>query len=152
MATMTLYPLYLLLVLVPSLHTLPASRQAEASTGPANTTATAGSSARLECGLASPGQACSWTKDGWLLEAGGRHEVTGCSLTISPVLPLDQGEYRCQVPGRLSRPAQLRVLVEPGRPALAAGHWYACAWAASPRACRRLQCSLLASAMTGTAW
>ena len=120
MATMTLYPLYLLLALVPSLHTLPASRQAEAVTGPANTTAAAGSSARLECGLGSPGQACSWTKDGWLLEAGGRHDLAGCSLAISPVLALDQGEYRCQVPGRLSRPAHLRVLVEPGRPALAA--------------------------------
>ena len=52
MATMTLYPLYLLLVLLPSLHTLPASRQLEAVPGPANTTAAAGSSARLECGLA----------------------------------------------------------------------------------------------------
>merc|ERR1712183_413347 len=66
-------------------------------------TANAGSEVVLLCSLASQeGGDCHWVKDGWVLELAGRYRSSHCDLIISPVLPLDQGQYQCQVGG--SRP------------------------------------------------
>jgi hypothetical protein len=39
-----------------------------------------------------------------------------CDLLISPVLPLDAGQYVCQAGGRQTEPARLQVNVQPGQP------------------------------------
>ena len=40
-----------------------------------------------------------WTKDGWPLEeiatAGGRVKIYAANVTIEPILPEDEGVYRC---------------------------------------------------------
>ena len=84
-----------------------------------------GSRADLACdiiGLYDKDVSCHWLKDGWMLSSGGRHDVgDDCVLSISPVLPLDQGQYQCQVGGVrpvTSAPATLRVNTEPGQPVI----------------------------------
>jgi len=97
-------------------------------------TVLAGGKAVLSCDQSrvfGPDTRCHWLKDGWMLETGSRYHVsTGsryhvseqCELTIEPVLPLDQGQYQCQLGGVrpvTSDPGQLRVNTEPGQPHIA---------------------------------
>ena len=96
---------------------------------PTSMTSLRGEEVVLEC-EAAPGRAvasCQWSREGAGL--GGlqhlaRHSMRGCSLVIYPVLPEDEGEYRCQVAGApgllplLSPPAHLQELTEPGLPAV----------------------------------
>merc|ERR1711963_1161624 len=106
----------LLVTLVfPLLHTLPAvgSRGGggETLSGPGNMTVLSGDKAVMVCDKQryfTPETPCHWLKD-------------GCVLSISPVLPLDQGQYQCQVGGVrpvTSAPATLRVKTEPGQPVI----------------------------------
>jgi len=68
---------------------------------------------------------CHWLKDGWVLELeGGRLSRRNCELVISPVLPLDQGQYHCQLGGSspLKSPAVvLSVNTEPSQPQIQEG-------------------------------
>ena len=88
-----------------------------------------GGEAVLECPL-SPGDSstttCDWVKDGWVLELAGRYSRSShnCDLVISPVLPLDQGQYQCQVGGSSplkSPPVVLSVNTEPSHPEIQQG-------------------------------
>ena len=88
-----------------------------------------GGEAVLECPL-SPGDpstpaTCDWVKDGWVLEVGGRYSSShNCDLVISPVLPLDQGHYQCQIGGSnpLKSPTVvLSVNTEPSHPEIQQG-------------------------------
>jgi len=64
-------------------------------------------------------------KDGRVLELAGRYSFShNCDLVISPVLPLDQAQYQCQVGG--SRPLKsptvvLSVNTEPSHPEIQQG-------------------------------
>jgi len=88
-------------------------------------TANAGSEVVLLCSLASQeGGDCHWVKDGWVLELAGRYRSSHCDLVISPVLPLDQGQYQCQVGGSSplkSPPVVLSVNTEPSHPEIQQG-------------------------------
>merc|ERR1712183_214498 len=88
-------------------------------------TANAGSEVVLLCSLASQeGGDCHWVKDGWVLELAGRYRSSHCDLIISPVLPLDQGQYQCQVGGSRplkSPPVVLSVNTEPSHPEIQQG-------------------------------
>ena len=80
-----------------------------------------GDEAVLSCELyLAPGTACDWTKDGWLLDMSGRYSTHhDCQLVISPVLPLDQGQFQCQVSGDTpikSSALSLSVNTEPSQP------------------------------------
>ena len=98
---------------------------------PQNTTVTAGQHVRLSCSISNLVGTCQWTRDGFALGtdrnlavfprylmAGERDDV--CDLIIDPVLPIDEGEYQCQVSGRdgmgpISSPSvTLSVNSEPG--------------------------------------
>ena len=65
---------------------------------------------------------CGWFKDGIRLHHSGRYSISdNCDLRISPVMPLDEGSYQCQVGGGggqaiLSSSGELRVDTEPGTP------------------------------------
>jgi len=84
--------------------------------------ANSGESVTLKCDLEkSAGTLCSWVKDGFLVDTfSRRYELKdGCDLTVSPVLPLDQGEYKCQVGGKkpmVSTVGILSINMEPGHP------------------------------------
>ena len=97
-----------------------------------------GGRAVLDCGAGSGATACLWTRDGFLLgtEAGlpayPRYSVQqagrDCQLVIEPVVPLDEGEYSCQVAGsssaappRAGPPTTLAVNCPPGRPHILQG-------------------------------
>jgi len=90
--------------------------------GPMNQTVSAGTTAVLTCGNipTHPDTKCHWLKDGFLIDTGGRYHVSeSCELTISPVLPLDQGQYHCQLGGArpmMSGVGTLSVDTEPGHP------------------------------------
>eukprot|EP00092_Neocalanus_flemingeri_P060297 GFUD01072253.1.p1 GENE.GFUD01072253.1~~GFUD01072253.1.p1 ORF type:complete len:437 (+),score=146.30 GFUD01072253.1:40-1350(+) len=100
---------------------------------PHNTTVTAGHQARLACSVGNLAGTCQWTRDGFALGtdrnlpgfsrylmAGDREHV--CDLSIDPALPVDEGEYRCQVSGGhgvgpiSTAPVTLSVNSEPGQP------------------------------------
>jgi len=87
----------------------------------------AGSEFVMACSLASQEQEdCDWLKDGWMLELedGRRLGRRNCELVISPVLPLDQGQYQCQVGGSSplkSSPVVLSVNTEPSQPEIQQG-------------------------------
>jgi len=82
-----------------------------------------GEEAVLPCHLSEA--VCDWLKDGWLLDMGGRYKTReNCHLVISPVLPLDQGQFQCQVGGeRAARSpvVNLSVNTEPGQPHIKEG-------------------------------
>ena len=65
---------------------------------------------------------CHWFKDDIKLLHSGRYSISdNCDLRISPVMPLDEGSYQCQVGGgggqvMLSSSGELRVDTEPGTP------------------------------------
>ena len=88
-----------------------------------------GDEAVLACPLAWGQQtSCHWLKDGWMLELGGRYSSSSsshaCELVIRPVLPLDQGEYHCQLGGSSplkSPPVVLSVNTEPSQPEILQG-------------------------------
>ena len=90
-------------------------------------TVNAGSEVVLPCSLASQEAGhCHWVKDGWVLELAGRYSRSShnCDLVISPVLPLDQGQYQCQVGGSSplkSPPVVLSVNTEPSHPEIQQG-------------------------------
>jgi hypothetical protein len=87
-----------------------------AASQPHSITGAAGSSVTLPCDEG----ACQWSKAG--LELGTDQELidfprmrmSECSLTISPLLPSDEGVYQCSVPG--VAPVLLTVTAEPGQP------------------------------------
>jgi len=87
----------------------------------------AGSEFVLACSLASQEQEdCHWLKDGWMLELEDERRLgrRNCELVISPVLPLDQGQYQCQVGGSSplkSSPVVLSVNTEPSQPEIQQG-------------------------------
>jgi len=102
-------------------------------TTPTNTTVNTGQHVRLPCSVGSIVGTCQWTRDGFALGNGrdlagfSRYLLAGesedvCDLTIDPVLPLDEGEYQCQVSGGhgvgpiISSPVTLSVNSEPGNP------------------------------------
>jgi len=127
--TMMSQIILLVTLVFPLLHTLPAvgSRGGggETLSGPGNMTVLSGDKAVMVCDKQryfTPETPCHWLKDGWMLSSGGRHDVgDDCVLSISPVLPLDQGQYQCQVGGVrpvTSAPATLRVNTEPGQPVI----------------------------------
>merc|ERR1719270_1609940 len=91
-------------------------------------TVKSGDIAELSCNTAAATESekmytnCHWFKDGIKLLHSGRYSISdNCDLRISPVMPLDEGSYQCQV-GRgggqvlLSSSGELRVDTEPGRP------------------------------------
>jgi len=85
-----------------------------------------GDEAVLSCSLyLEPGTGCDWVKDGWLLDMSGRYRTEdNCHLVISPVLPLDQGEFQCQVSGDtpvMSSTLSLSVNTEPSQPRIQEG-------------------------------
>jgi len=94
---------------------------------PQNTTVTAGQHARLSCMVGNMVGECHWTRNGLLLDGVQRYQVAGdrhgvCDLNIDPVLPMDEGQYQCQVSGGhgvppiASAPVTLTVNSEPGQP------------------------------------
>ena len=95
---------------------------------PSNTTVSEGSLARLQCQVANKVGDCQWTRDGFALGTEPdlpefpRYRLAGCDLVIEPVVPLDEGQYQCQVSGARtvrgvrSEPATLTVNCEPGHP------------------------------------
>ena len=95
---------------------------------PANTTVSEGSRARLHCQVANKAGVCQWTRDGFALGTDPqlpefpRYRLAGCDLVIEPVVPLDEGQYQCQVSGArggggvMSEVATLTVNCEPGQP------------------------------------
>jgi len=69
-------------------------------------------------------QQCDWLKDGGIIQQGERITQSNCDLVISPVLPLDQGQFQCQVGGeRAARSpvVSLSVNTEPGQPHIKEG-------------------------------
>ena len=68
---------------------------------------------------------CDWLKEGWLLDLAGRYSSShNCELVISPVLPVDQGQYQCQLGGSspLKSPSvELSVNTEPSHPEIQQG-------------------------------
>eukprot|EP00092_Neocalanus_flemingeri_P006229 GFUD01006703.1.p1 GENE.GFUD01006703.1~~GFUD01006703.1.p1 ORF type:complete len:427 (+),score=150.36 GFUD01006703.1:100-1380(+) len=134
LSAVLLHPAAILLFLVHTAHLTHGSPTGQyfLST-PHNTTVTAGHHARLACSVGNLAGTCQWTRDGMPLGRGrnlagfSRYLLGGdrehvCDLTIEPVLPLDEGEYRCQVsggdgvPAIASPPAALSVNSEPGQP------------------------------------
>eukprot|EP00092_Neocalanus_flemingeri_P006230 GFUD01006704.1.p1 GENE.GFUD01006704.1~~GFUD01006704.1.p1 ORF type:complete len:471 (+),score=143.04 GFUD01006704.1:104-1414(+) len=134
LSAVLLHPAAILLFLVHTEHLTHGSPTGQyfLST-PHNTTVTAGHHARLACSVGNLAGTCQWTRDGMPLGRGrnlagfSRYLLGGdrehvCDLTIEPVLPLDEGEYRCQVsggdgvPAIASPPAALSVNSEPGQP------------------------------------
>jgi len=99
------------------------------SPSPPSQRVNAGSEVVLACSLTSQEQGdCHWLKDGWMLELeledGRRLERKNCELVISPVLPLDQGQYQCQLGGsspKKSSPVVLSVNTEPSHPQIQQG-------------------------------
>ena len=100
---------------------------------PENVTVSEGQSARIKCSVGNRVGTCQWTRDGFALGTerslpefaryrmdGGSDDV--CDLVIEPVMPLDEGEYQCQVSGYrgvkgISSPkVRLDVNCEPGKP------------------------------------
>ena len=77
---------------------------------PQNITVNSGEHTRLICRVGNMVGSCQWTRDGFALGAdrsmtgypryimSGTREDT-CDLVIEPVLPLDEGNYQCQVSG-----------------------------------------------------
>jgi len=116
--------------LLPVLHTLPSGSRWQHGKGklqgPVNQTVSEGSDVVLQCrdiqSYMGPQSKCHWLKDGFMITNSGRYKVSdNCDLRISPVMPLDEGSYQCQVGGgggqvMLSSSGELRVDTEPGTP------------------------------------
>jgi len=100
---------------------------------PTNVTVSEGQSARLTCSVGNRAGTCQWTRDGFALGTErslpefARYRLDGasddvCDLLIDPVVPLDEGQYQCQVSGQrgvasISSPSvKLSVNCEPGKP------------------------------------
>ena len=106
----------------------PTASQQTIQVAPADTTASEGAEARLECGVVNQVGDCQWTRDGFALGTDPqlpefpRYRLAGCDLVIEPVVPLDEGQYQCQVSGArggggvMSEVATLTVNCEPGQP------------------------------------
>ena len=116
--------------LLPVLHTLPSGSRWQHGKGklqgPVNQTVSEGSDVVLQCrdiqSYMGPQSKCHWLKDGFMITNSGRYSISdNCDLRISPVMPLDEGSYQCQVGGgggqvMLSSSGELRVDTEPGTP------------------------------------
>ena len=95
-------------------------------TNPTNTTVSEGDQARLACRVANKVGDCQWTRNGFALGTDPslpefpRYRLEGCDLVIQPVVPLDEGQYQCQVGGGgggvRSEEATLSVNCQPGQP------------------------------------
>ena len=106
----------------------PTPSQQVIQVAPADTTASEGAEARLECGVVNQVGDCQWTRDGFALGTDQslpefpRYRLDGCDLIIQPVVPLDEGQYQCQVGGARgvasvsSEVVSLTVNCEPGKP------------------------------------
>ena len=121
----------LLIILLASLQSVqagPTTTQQVIQVAPADTTASEGSEARLECGVMNKVGDCQWTRDGFALGTDQslpefpRYRLDGCDLIIQPVVPLDEAQYQCQVSGArgvasvASQVVSLTVNCEPGKP------------------------------------
>ena len=100
---------------------------------PSDLVATVGETVALPCRVRNRQGPCQWTREGLGLgmeldlPAYPRFSMADgtCDLTMSPILPQDEGHYKCQVlatPGSAplsSEPALVTVLAEPGQPHIA---------------------------------
>ena len=114
--------------LLSSAQSGPTPTQQVIQVAPADTTASEGAEARLECGVVNQVGDCQWTRDGFALGTEQslpefpRYRLDGCDLIIQPVVPLDEGQYQCQVGGARgvasvsSEVVSLTVNCEPGKP------------------------------------
>jgi len=85
---------------------------------------TAGERLDLQCRVRGQAGPCTWQRDGRALQVGDMARaqlVHGCSLTLHPVLPRDQGQYSCSSGDLTSREAQVTVVAEPGVPHIRQG-------------------------------
>ena len=100
---------------------------------PEHLTVSEGQPGRLKCSVGNRVGKCQWTKDGFALGTErdlpqfARYRMDGssddiCDLIIDPVLPVDEGQYQCQVSGLngkgsiTSEIVKLDVNCEPGTP------------------------------------
>ena len=118
----------LLVFSLPAVQAGPTVGQQAIQVAPADTTASEGAEARLECGVVNQVGDCQWTRDGFALGTDQslpefpRYRLEGCDLVIQPVVPLDEAQYQCQVSGArgvaslASEVVSLTVNCEPGKP------------------------------------